>query len=83
MAPPKNQNTLVDPPPAGGGGRNRSVVQQQIKHLKISLFFGLSNGKDEINAKDLVARIEAHCSATGRSTQYSELYLMLRGNIIA
>lgn len=58
-------------------------MQQQVKHPKILLFFGLPNGKDEIKARHLVARIKAHCTATGRTTQCSELYLVLRGNVIA
>jgi len=85
MAPPDGQDPPVLPTGTGGtgGGGNPTPVQQQMKHPKIPLFFGLPNGKDEIKARDLVARIEAHCTATGTNTQCSELYLVLRGNAVA
>jgi len=88
MAPPEG-DPRQDPPilstggSGGGGGGNPAPVQQQVKHPKILLFFGLPNGKDEIKARDLVARIEAHITATGRNTQCSELYLVLRDNAVA
>jgi len=73
MASQGEQDPTQQPTPA----------QQHVKHPKIPLFYGLPNGKDEIKARDLVARIEAHCAATGRNTQCSELYLVLRGNAVA
>ncbi|MBM3917837.1 MAG: hypothetical protein FJ349_09570 [Sphingomonadales bacterium] len=54
------------------------------KQLKIPLFYGLGQGKDEVKAKDLVHRIEALQVATGKddNVNCSELYLALRGNAV-
>ena len=64
---------------AEGSGRRST---ETVKHPKIPLFYGYGKGKDEVGAKDLVNRIEAHCTNTGKETQCSELYLVLRGKAI-
>jgi len=67
---------------ASDGQNPKTDEDQGVRHPKIPLFYGLPQGKDEVKARDLVARIEAHCTATNRKTQCSELYLVLRGKAV-
>jgi len=54
------------------------------KQLKIPLFYGLGQGKDEVKAKDIIHRIEALQVATRKddTVNCSELYLALRGDAV-
>jgi hypothetical protein len=47
-------------------GESPTVTVKEAKHMKIPLFYGRSDGKDEISAEDLIGRIEALCKATAK-----------------
>ena len=57
-----------------------TVLVKEAKHMKIPLFYGRVDGKDEIKAEDLIDRIEALCKANGKGddVKIQELYLALR-----
>jgi len=63
---------------------NPVVTVKEAKHMKIPLFYGRADGKDEIGADDLVDRIEALIRATGKSEDNAvqELYLALRDDAV-
>jgi hypothetical protein len=67
-----------------GGGDPPTVTVKEAKHMKIPLFYGRSDGKDEICAEDLIGRIEALCKATGKGddVKIQELYLALRDDAV-
>jgi hypothetical protein len=44
-----------------GAGANPAVTVKEAKHMKIPLFYGRADGRDEVKAEDLIDRIEANC----------------------
>jgi hypothetical protein len=61
-----------------------AVTVKEAKHMKIPLFYGRPEGKDEISAEDLVDRIDALIKATGKGDDVAvqELYLALREDAV-
>jgi hypothetical protein len=61
-----------------------SVTVKEAKHMKIPLFYGRGEGKDEIRAQDLVDRIDAYIKASGKGDDVAvqELYLALREDAV-
>jgi hypothetical protein len=47
-------------------GASPSVTIKEAKHMKILLFYGRADGKDEVSAEDLIDRIEALCKGKGK-----------------
>lgn len=68
---------MADP---SGTGASPAVTVKEAKHMKIPLFYGRADGRDEVKAEDLIDRIEALCKATGKGddVKIQELYLALR-----
>ena len=69
----------VNPP-----AQSPRVEMKEARHMKIPLFYGRPDGKEEIVAEDLVERIEALLKATGKSTDtaVNEFYLVLRDDAV-
>lgn len=65
-------------------GNPAAVAVKEAKHMKIPLFYGRAEGKDEISAQDLVDRIDALIKATGKGDDVAvqELYLALREDAV-
>jgi hypothetical protein len=63
---------------------NPVVTVKEAKHMKIPLFYGRTEGKEEISAEDLIDRIEALVKATGKGEDVAiqELYLALREDAV-
>jgi Retrotransposon gag protein/Zinc knuckle len=63
---------------------NPVVALKEAKHMKIPLFYGRTEGKEEISAEDLIDRIEALVKATGKGGDVAiqELYLALREDAV-
>jgi Retrotransposon gag protein/Zinc knuckle len=61
-----------------------AVAVKEAKHMKIPLFYGRIDGKDEVSAQDLVDRIDALIKATGKGDDVAvqELYLALRDDAV-
>jgi hypothetical protein len=61
-----------------------AVTVKEAKHMKIPLFYGKLEGKDEVSAQDLVDRIDALIKATGKGDDVAvqELYLALREDAV-
>jgi hypothetical protein len=61
-----------------------AVAVKEAKHMKIPLFYGRPEGKDEISAEDLIDHIEALVKATGKGEDVAiqELYLALREDAV-
>ncbi len=61
-----------------------TVTVKEAKHMKIPLFYGRSDGKDEVSAEDLIGSIEALCRATGKGddVKIQELYLALHDDAV-
>ena len=68
----------------GEAAGNPTVTVKEAKHMKIPLFYGRADGKDEISAEDLIDRIEALVRATGKGDDVAiqELYLALREDAV-
>jgi hypothetical protein len=67
-----------------GAGANPTVAVKEVKHMKIPLFYGRADGKDEIKVEDLIDGIEALCKAMGKGddVKIQELYLALREALV-
>ena len=67
-----------------GAEAHPTVTVKEAKHMKIPLFYGRADGKDEISAEDLIDRIEALVRATGKGDDVAiqELYLALREDAV-
>lgn len=62
-----------------------AVTTKELKHVKIPLFYGLGEHKDEVSAFDMVDRIEALLRTAQKFTEENacnELFLALRGDAL-